>query len=321
MKRYPLKLSYITKTALWGGRTLADEWGKKSEFDVISESWELTVRDKEMSKIVNGDAAGLTLAEYFDRAGYDAVAGDFAKGDRFPLLIKLIDACDKLSLQVHPDDRFACEVENDLGKTEMWYIVSAEEGASIIYGLRCGVTEEDFASAVRENRTSEVVKTVPVRAGESYFIPSGMVHAIGRGILIAEIQQNSDLTYRVYDYDRVGADGKKRELHVDKAIAVTKVFAERDVDDICYSEGRGGADLLANCNYFKVKKLCLKNGDGAELCANEDSFLSLLAIDGEGEIIFEGESYPIKKGDSYFLPASMGECTLCGSLEVLVSSL
>ena len=320
MKRYPLKLSYITKTALWGGRTLAGEWEKKSEFDVISESWELTVRQNEMSEIIGGDAAGLTLAEYFEAAGYDAVAKDFAAGDRFPLLIKLIDACDRLSLQVHPDDKYACKVENDLGKTEMWYIVSAEEGASIIYGLADGVTEADFAAAVRENRTGEVVKTVPVRAGESYFSPSGMVHAIGSGILIAEIQQNSDLTYRVYDYDRVGADGKKRELHTEKAIDVTRVFSEEEVDGICYSEGRESTDLLANCRYFKVRKICLEN-DSTELCANEDSFLSLLAIGGEGEIIFDGEAYPIKKGDSYFLPAKMGRCVLQGSIEALVSSL
>ena len=320
MKRYPIKLSYITKTALWGGKTLASQWNKNSEFDVISESWELTVREKEMSQITNGEAEGLTLAEYFEKTGYDAVSKDFSKGDRFPLLIKLIDACDRLSLQVHPNDSFAEEVENDIGKTEMWYIVSAEEGASIIYGLKDGISEEDFAAAIRDGRTGEVVKTVPVKSGESYFIPSGMVHAIGRGILIAEIQQNSDLTYRVYDYDRVGTDGKKRELHIDKAIAVTKVFIDGEVEDICYSEGRTDAELLANCRYFKVGKLCLKTGS-AELCVNEESFISLLAIDGEGEIIFDGESYPIKKGDSYFLPAKMGKCTVKGNIEVLVSSL
>ena len=187
MARYPLKLSYITKTALWGGHDLSENWGKKSEFDVISESWELSVRKNERSMILNGESEGLTLAEYFEKEGFDCVSPDFSAEKTFPLLIKLIDANDRLSLQVHPDDDFAGKVENDVGKTEMWYIVSAKEGASIVYGLREDISAEDFKNAVTEGRTGEAVASVSVKAGESYFIPSGLVHAIGKGILIAEI--------------------------------------------------------------------------------------------------------------------------------------
>lgn len=320
MARYPLKLSYITKTALWGGHDLSENWGKKSEFDVISESWELSVRKNERSMILNGESEGLTLAEYFEKEGFDCVSPDFSAEKTFPLLIKLIDANDRLSLQVHPDDDFAGKVENDVGKTEMWYIVSAKEGASIVYGLREDISAEDFKNAVTEGRTGEAVASVSVKAGESYFIPSGLVHAIGKGILIAEIQQNSDLTYRVYDYDRVGADGKKRELHIEKAVAVTKKFTEEEIDSIAFSRGKcGEGQLLANCSYFKVEKICV-NGSTRRTVGDE-SFVSLLAIGGEGAIVAGDKRYEIKKGNSYFLPAGMGEYFIEGDLELIASQI
>lgn len=319
MKRYPLKLSYIAKTALWGGNNLSERFNKNSDFDKISETWELSVRDDAQSVILSGEASGKTLREYFDEVGYDAVAPDFKVGDRFPLLIKFIDANDRLSLQVHPDDSYASQVENDSGKTEMWYIVSAKEDSSIIYGLGEGVSEADFADRIRDGKTADAVATIPVKAGESYFIPSGMVHAIGEGIIIAEIQQNSDLTYRVYDYDRVGADGKKRELHVEKAIAVTKGFTQKQIDDICYSKGAKKDGVLADCEYFKVERLCI---DGkAKRLVDGESFESILVLEGEGAIIFNGEEYAITQGDSWYLPAGMGEYELVGGFKALSSKI
>lgn len=319
MKRYPLKLSYIAKTALWGGNNLSERYNKQSELDKISETWELSVRDDAESVVLCGEAKGLTLREYFEKAGYDAVSQDFKKGDRFPLLIKFIDANDRLSLQVHPDDKYAREIENDSGKTEMWYIVSAKEGATIIYGLADGVSEESFEGSIRGGRTAEAVATVPVKAGEWYFIPSGMVHAIGEGIIIAEIQQNSDLTYRVYDYDRVGADGKKRELHVEKAIAVTKTFTPCEVEKICYSSGEKKAGVLADCEYFHVELIDL---DGeTKRTVTKDSFESLLVIEGEGSILFDGEEYSVKVGDSWFLPAGTGGYSLCGKFQAISSKI
>lgn len=321
MKKYPIKLSYTAKTALWAGTRLKTEFGKNSEYDTVSESWELSVREDEMARVLNGDAKGMTLAEYFEAAGYDCVSPSFKKGDRFPLLVKLIDAADMLSVQVHPDDKYASAVENDSGKTEMWYIIDADEGAQLIYGLRDGETRESFARAVREKKIDSVINKVPVKKGETYFIPAGMLHAIGAGILIAEIQQNSDLTYRVYDFDRVGKDGKLRPLHVDKAIDVTRPYTEAEINAVRYSRGTDSfvGELLASSDYFTVRKLEVRSF--TELSVSKESFTSILCVDGEGIIEANGENCPICKGDSYFLPAKMGKYSVNGRLTLIISEI
>ncbi len=318
MKKYPLKLSYIAKSAIWGGSILEKEWGKVCEGDNIAETWELSVREKEMARIENGVASGMTLSEYFDAVGYDCVSESFKKGDRFPLLVKLIDAAAPLSVQVHPDDEYASAFENDSGKTEMWYVLSAKEGAELICGLREGVDSDGYRQAVAEGRIESAMNYVKVKAGDCFFIPAGMVHAIGEGILIAEIQQNSDLTYRVYDYDRVGADGKKRELHTEKALDVVRPYAEQEINAIRYSEGYA-PDMLANNKYFKVKALAIE-GENC-LSVSTRSFASILCADGEGCILHGGERYPLKKGDSYFCPAGMGDLTFIGDLRIVWSEI
>ncbi|MBE6546831.1 MAG: class I mannose-6-phosphate isomerase [Ruminococcaceae bacterium] len=320
MKRYPLKLRYIAKSAIWGGTRLKEQWGKEIEGDIIAETWELTVRPKEMAVIQNGDASGRTLEEQIAAWGGDCVAPSYRVGDRFPMLVKLIDAADRLSVQVHPDDSYALRVENDSGKTEMWYIVDAEPGASIIYGLAEDIGREEFARAVAEKRIDGAMNTCPVKAGESYFIPAGMLHAIGAGILIAEIQQNSDLTYRVYDYERRQADGSLRPLHTEKALEVVRPFAEAEVDALRFERGKGGDELLANSRYFKVRRHVLKD-ERIELSRNKDSFTSLLCVEGEGVLCHDGTEYSLGRGDSYFIPAGMGAYTLCGRMTVLCSEL
>ena len=321
MKKYPLKLSYVTKTALWAGKRLKTDFNKDSRFDTVSESWELSVRDDEMSSVTNGEARGMTLLEYFEAVGYDCVSPSFKRGDRFPLLVKLIDAADMLSIQVHPDDKYASAVEGDSGKTEMWYIVDACEGATLIYGLREGVTAEDFARATRENNLRQVINTVPVKAGETYFIPAGMLHAIGAGIIIAEIQQNSDLTYRVYDFDRKDKDGKLRPLHQDKAIDVTRPYLSDEIAAIRFERGDSACDgeLLASSEYFKVRRLSVT--DRTELYVSNDSFTSVLCIEGDGNIICGGEDYPVRKGDSYFLPAGLGAFEASGQMTLILSEI
>ncbi len=313
---YPLKLSYITKSPLWGGRRLLDGWGMSAEADTVGEAWMLSVRAKEMSVIQNGDAAGKTMREYIDEFGPRVIGTAYAGGD-FPLLIKLIDACDKLSVQVHPNDDYAARVENDRGKTEMWYIVEADEGAEIIYGLKDGMTAEEFRAAVREGKLADTMHHCPVHAGETYFIPSGMLHAIGAGILIAEIQQNCDLTYRVYDYERRGADGSLRELHVDKALDVTVPFTEDEVNAIRYEGGAASEQTLAHCRYFKTDKLSLSATTA--LTIDERSFAFLLCLDGKGTITAGGESCDVSRADGYYLPAGLGEVTLDGNMTVLVA--
>ncbi len=319
MKKYPLKLTYTAKTALWAGKRLKEEYGKQTELERVSETWELSVREDEMARVIGGEADGMTLAEYFASCGYDCVTPSFKAGDRFPLLVKFIDAEDYLSVQVHPDDNYAAAVENDSGKTEMWYIVDAKAGAKLIYGLKAGISSEDFAAAVAEGRMGDTMNYVDVKAGETYFIPAGMLHAIGAGILIAEIQQNSDLTYRVYDFDRVGADGKKRELHVDKALAVTRPYDESEINEQRFARGKAcdTGELLASSKYFKVRRLT--QSGTAKLCASDDSFVSLLCTDGEGSIFADGVSYKITKGDSYFIPAGMGDFIIDGKLTVIIS--
>lgn len=314
---YPLKLSYLAKTALWGGNKLKEEYGKASEHEKLSETWELSVRENDTCLIENGPAAGMLLSDYFADYG-NSLVGKRYDGSRFPLLIKFIDARDCLSVQVHPDDAYAFANEKDPGKTEMWYVVEAEEGAELIYGLKNGVTKEDFVAAVDAGDYNSVMGRVPVKAGETYFIPSGMLHAIGAGLLIAEIQQNSDLTYRVYDFDRRGADGKLRPLHVDKAKAVTRPFTEEEIRVVRYSRGVSADEgVLADCPYFRVTRCGEQDHD---LCVTEESFMHLLCVKGEGYITFDREKYPIAKGDSYFLPAGMGDVSLSGDVTLLVSS-
>ena len=304
---YPLKLKYYAKTALWGGSTLKNEWGKPCDFQKLAETWELTVRHDAVNIIENGEYAGKTLEHYLKEETNTS-------SEKFPLLIKFIDAEDKLSVQVHPDDKFAAEVENDVGKTEMWYIADAKEGAEIIYGIKDDVTE------LRCDRYIEKqVNSIKVKKGDSFFIPSGMLHAIGKGCLIAEIQQNSDLTYRVYDYERRDAQGNLRELHTEKALKVVRHFDDAEIDAIRYSESDkiGVGECLASCKYFNVNRVTL-NGNKEELNTN-GTFHSLLCVEGEGEIICDGKSYSFKKGDSYYIPAELGKYELKGTATVLIS--
>lgn len=298
---YPLKLKFVPKTAIWGGSTLKNEWNKPSGFDKLSETWELTVRSDAVNTILNGEYAGESLDAHV------------AEG-KFPLLIKFIDAEDSLSVQVHPDDKFAAEVENDVGKTEMWYIADAAADAELIYGIKDGVTDLKCDSGIEEQ-----VKRVKVKKGDSFFIPSGMLHAIGKGCLIAEIQQNSDLTYRVYDFERRDAQGNLRELHTEKALRVIRPFSDEEVDAIRYSENDkiGVGECLASCKYFNVNRVTL---EGNKVALNTNGvFHSLLCVDGAGEIIYGGESYPFANGDSYYLPESLGEYEIGGNATVLVS--
>lgn len=313
---YPMRLSALPMERLWGGDKLGKFYNKNCESGT-GETWELSVREKEKSVVSNGMLAGKTLYDVVD-ADKSLVGERFAGGE-FPLLIKFIDAADDLSVQVHPDDEYAAKVENDVGKTEMWHIVEAEPGAKLVYGLADGVTVEDFARAVREGKTQAALKYVEVHAGETYFIPAGLVHAIGGGILLAEVQQNCDLTYRVYDFDRLDKNGKPRELHTEKAIECVKCFTDAEIDAVRYARGRGDAETLADCPYFKVSRLEVNGTRDVE--ATKESFVSLLCVNGRGKLIFDGAEYEICRGDSYFLPAGLGISTFEGEMTVILSQI
>lgn len=317
MNLYPLKLTPVAKAAIWGGERLRRDWGKHSDLPVVAETWELTVREKENNTVQNGEYAGKTLAEVLTHWGRCAI-GLAHTGDRFPLLVKFIDANDRLSVQVHPDDAYAGAFEGDLGKTEMWYVVEADEGAELMMGLRPGVSTADFAAAIAAGDPEPLLCHVPVQAGDCFFIPAGMPHAIGRGILIAEIQQNCDLTYRVFDYNRRDKDGNLRELHVEKAVAVTRPFTPEEVDAIRFAKGRENGVLVA-CPYFTVQKIPL-NGTRKHNFSPE-SFGSLLCLSGSGTVTANGITVDFCKGDSIFLPAGIGTCHFDGNAELLLSTL
>ena len=288
---YPLKLKYYPKTALWGGSTLKNEWNKPCDFEKLAETWELTVRRDAVNTILNGEYAGESLDAHVSEG-------------KFPLLIKFIDAEDRLSVQVHPDDAYAKANGLDAGKTEMWYIVDCKEGAKLVYGLKSdkAPTFEEIEKANNEGRLSEMLNYADVHKGDCFFIPAGLVHAIGEGIVIAEIQQNSNTTYRLYDYDRIGKDGNKRELHIQKASEVIKtVFPDEYISGKVISDKDGErTEILCKCDLFCVIKYNLASGKSAFF--EEGSMKSIICLDGKGVIYCDGVDYPVNKGDSYLIP-------------------
>ncbi len=313
----PIKLNPVFKEIIWGGNRLKTEYNKKSDLNNIAESWELTVRPDGMNTIIGGEYDGYTMEQYINENGESVVSNK--PQPFFPLLIKFIDAQDNLSVQVHPDDEYGLKNANSLGKTEMWYIIDAKPGAQLVYGLKEGVTNEEFAKAIEDGKVEEKLNYVNVKKGDVFFIPSGLVHAIGSGILLAEIQQNSNITYRVYDYNRIGKDGKPRELHVNDALNVIVNRSQNEIEKIQFSTNAKNNNTLASCEYFNVKK---HNIDGTlQFSANAESFVSLLCLDGKGEIAYNDESFSFEKGDSYFIPANLGDFSISGNLEVIISKI
>lgn len=320
---YPIKLTPTLKSALWGGTRLSDSWQKETPGTSVAESWELTVREKEHNLIANGPHAGKTLTDLLHTPEGALILGTVCEGmTRFPLLIKFIDAAQSLSVQIHPDDDYAARVEHDSGKNEMWYIVEAAPDAEIVYGLKAGVTADDFRCAVDEHRIAEVLNFRPVKPGECYYIPAGLVHAIGGGILIAEIQQNSDLTYRVYDYDRRDANGNLRELHCDKACDVVCAMTESDIAVKRYAANPSDETddaCLAHPPYFRVcRRTCTPDHPHSGTVA-QDCFLHLLCLSGESTVETPTARVTMSRGDSIFLPANLGAYTIRGTAEWLES--
>ena len=312
------------KDYLWGGTRLRDEYGKECDLDKVAESWELSCHKDGPCVIAGGRYDGLTLKEYIGKAGRQVLGTNCEKFEDFPILIKLIDAKDNLSVQVHPDNDYAQRVEGEYGKTEMWYIVDCDEGAELLYGFRHEISKEEFAQRIADNTLLEVTNNVPVHKGDVFFIRSGTLHAIGKGILIAEIQQNSNTTYRIYDYGRVGKDGKPRELHVEKAKDVTKLAPAESYPDIpAVHENGADIKLLARCEYFTTYKVDID--DKAEFEADESSFVSLLVLEGE-PLVTDGKPEPTadeavkaKKGDSLFIPAGSGKFYVEGKCSLILT--
>lgn len=306
------KLSPAFKDYLWGGTKLREIYGKSCDYDKVAESWELSTHSAGQSRLTAGGVDGPTLGEYFEKAGKVVLGKNCEKFEQFPVLIKFIDAKQPLSIQVHPSDEYALKTGHEYGKTEMWYIMDCEPGAFLYFGVNREVTKEEFRERIANNTVLEVLNRVDVHPGDVFFIEAGTIHAIGAGILICEIQQNSNCTYRVYDYDRRGADGKPRELHVEKALEVSR-FTPSDTAD---KQGRlqeiagGNVKPLASCKYFTTERLEI-NGS-AEITVNEDSFASFIVIEGSGKLAGPENTVEFKAGESLFVPAGTGTVTITG---------
>ncbi len=300
------QLSPACKDYLWGGTRLREDFGIQSSLTPLAEAWVLSCHPDGPSVVQNGPCAGQTLPEYLARTGRQAWGTNCEQFRDFPMLIKLIDARSDLSIQVHPSDEYALVHEGQYGKTEMWVALEATPGAYLYYGFRQAVTREEFAARIAAGTLTEVLRKVSVKAGDVFFIPSGTLHAIGPGLVIAEIQQNSNITYRVFDYNRVGADGKTRPLHVEKALEVTDLSPAEELDF---------GPHLGKSPYFTVDR---HQGGFRGMCGGE-SFHALLVTAGTGALRCGGEEHPLAPGGCFFLPAGSGAYEVEGGCETLIA--
>ncbi len=312
-----MQLKAALKDYIWGGTALKERFGKQTDLDRVAESWELSCHADGPSVVMNGRHAGKTLAEALEAEG-GAVLGKNCEGFAFfPVLIKLIDAKADLSIQVHPNDEYARRVEGGYGKTEMWYIVDCEPGARLYYGFQRQLERAELERHITGNTLEGALNAVQVKKGDVFFIDAGTIHAIGAGILIAEIQQNSNSTYRVYDYGRLGADGKPRQLHVEKALDVTDTAPPHPTSkpgEPLVHEGYTQR-LLSRCDYFTVHLAEIFGT--ASFTADASSFHSVVCLSGEGVLSGKDERFAIRQGDSFFIPANSGTYELAGTLTVV----
>ena len=298
-----LKLKPAFKDYIWGGTKLRDDFGFKSDLKKIAEGWMLSCHKDGENIIDGGKFDGKTLSEVIKETGKDILGTKAQKYDFFPILIKLIDAKDNLSVQVHPNDDYALRVEGEYGKTECWYVIDCDEGAELIYGFKKKISNEEFRKRIEDNTFLDIVNHVKVKKGEFFFIESGTLHAIGKGILLAEIQQNSNTTYRVYD--------------TEKALDVTKCEPPKNNGVMPPVVKKDGYDEkhLTSCELFSVKDVTVNKSYSS--VADSNSFVSILVIDGNGSLICENETFPLCKGDSYFISADSGDFKICGNVNLI----
>lgn len=321
----PFLLKPACKDYLWGGTRLIDEYGKKYGISPLAETWECSIHPDGVSVIDSGIYKGMPLDVLL--RGYPELLGThpekIAGGGQLPILVKFIDAGTEASVQVHPDDEYARMHENgENGKAEMWYVLEATEDAKLIYGFYRDMDRETIKEALSNGSIVKYLNKVKVKKDDVFFIEPGCVHAIGAGTLIAEIQQNSNVTYRLYDYDRCDQNGNKRELHVDKALEVANMKASgiprQPMRMLKYQPGCA-TELLCRCKYFQVERMLI-NADrkecAVELVSGEESFVILMCLDGNG-LLKSGEELLFKKGDCIFVPASSSKMQIEGKAQFL----
>lgn len=315
MKLYPLQFEPILKERIWGGTKLKTYLNKPITSDITGESWEISTVENDVSVIANGGFKGKSLNDLINELP-EAVLGTkvYAQfGKQFPLLFKYLDAREDLSIQLHPNDELAKKRHNSFGKTEMWYVMQADTDARLIVGFNEKSSPEEYLKHIHDKTIVDILDTKKVKQGDVFFLETGTIHAIGAGIVIAEIQQTSDITYRIYDFDRVDANGNKRELHVDlslEAINYETIEAQK-----YYSKTENVSNEIVNCQYFTTNLIPL---DGTiRIYKHGTSFTVYMCVDGDFQLIIDNETYTYKKGDTVLIPASLTDFQLSGNASIL----
>lgn len=319
---YPLKLVSVYKDYLWGGNELDKLYGKSGDGLCTAESWELCCHPDGESRVKNGIFKGKCLRDIFEEYP-EYVSDRYKAGEKFPILIKFIDAKDNLSIQVHPSDDTALHELGEEGKAEMWYVIAAKPRAFLYYGFKQEISKEELEAKMLDGTICDVLNRVEVHSGDVFFIHPGTIHAIGKGTVIAEIQQNSNTTFRVYDYLRKDKDGNYRELHVERGIEVidrTPIVPSQVFDNNEVVTSGGTIRRLFECDYFSVLRIQVKK-DRMKFWCEKTSFHSLLVIRGDGYLEYKGKRYDFVAGDSLFLPAGFGEYYIHGNNEILLSKI
>ncbi len=320
---YPLKFNPILKSMIWGGEKMRQYKAIDTDQKNIGESWELSGVPGNESVVSNGEFAGRTISELIKEYGPALLGRKVHEtyGENFPLLIKFIDARDDLSIQVHPDDAMAQSVHGQpFGKTEMWYVVSADKDAHLMSGLSAEITPEEYVSRVENNTITDVLSDYKVQSGDVFFLPAGRIHSIGKGCFIAEIQQTSDLTYRIYDFGRLGLDGKPRELHTELAKDAIDYSVSEDYRT-AYTAAQNEETQLVECEYFKTNLLDLTEPLSVDV-KSKDSFMIVICLEGQGELKdSEGNVVALKQGETVLVPAVTDQMTFLpqARLKVLLS--
>ncbi len=319
----PFLLRPEYKDYLWGGLRLKDDYGKNTDVDCLAESWECATHTDGQSVVGSGEFEGELLWDILRRYP-EYIGTNLGAKKELPILIKLIDAKQNLSVQVHPNDEYAkIHEKGQLGKTELWYVLHADKGARLVYGFKRDISQGELRKMLQEGTIEKCLQYITVQKDDVFLIEAGTVHAIGKGIVVAEIQENSNITYRLYDYNRVDIDGKKRELHIEKALDVAKLSScaepRQPMRVLNYRNGYG-LELLGRCKYFQVERLLLNTEryrKMADFRTGSNSFNVLLCIDGCGVLFGEGLMIPFFKGDCIFIPAESIPLKLHGRAQLL----
>lgn len=315
LQLYPLVFEPILKERIWGGTKLKTVFNKPITSDITGESWELSAVKGDVSVIAAGKYKGKLLSELLSEFPEEMLGTEIHKkfGTEFPLLFKFIDAKEDLSIQVHPNDELAKKRHNSFGKTEMWYVMQADEGARIVVGFKEKSSQEEYLKNLENKTLLSILQEIPVKKGDVFFLETGTIHAIGAGIVIAEIQQTSDITYRVYDWDRVDAEGKSRELHIDLALdAIHYDTADAKKE---YAKEENESNPTVSCPYFTTNYLPL---DGKISKSNSNgSFRVYMCMEGAFKLGYQGTSWDYQKGDTVLLPAALKDFELEGKAVLL----